>query len=118
MRLELENDLIAKYPTLFANRELQGSPMMFGCEHGDGWAGIITAMCELLSKDDTVRLTQVKEKYGALRVYYSGGEGYAEGIVDMAEAMSSRVCERCDKPGRTRGGGWLYTSCDDCEALR
>ena len=31
---------------------------------------------------------------------YAGGNGYAGALVDMAEALSARVCEECGKPGQ------------------
>lgn len=56
---------------------------------------------------------QVKEKYGTLRFYYGGGDDYIDGLVSMAEEMSSVTCETCGKPGKLRGGTWLYTACDE-----
>ena len=59
--------------------------------------------------------TQIKEKYGTLRVYYSGGDDFCQGVIDMAESMSSVTCEDCGVPGKAREGGWIRTLCDDCE---
>ena len=59
-----------------------------------------------------VTLDQVKEKFGTLRFYYSGGDEYISGMVTMAEAMSGVTCEECGDPGERRGGGWIYTACD------
>ena len=59
-----------------------------------------------------VTLDQVKEKFGTLRFYYTGGDNYIDGMVRMAESMSSVVCEECGAPGQRRGGGWIYTACD------
>jgi hypothetical protein len=58
-------------------------------------------------------LTQVKEKYGTLRVYTCGGDSSFERYVEFAEYFSSRVCEDCGAPGKLREGGWLRTLCDD-----
>jgi len=55
---------------------------------------------------------QVKEKFGTLRFYYHGGDDRIEGMVRMAESMSSVTCEECGAPGVLRGGGWLQTLCD------
>jgi hypothetical protein len=57
-------------------------------------------------------LTQVKEKYGTLRFYTSGGDDAVERYVEFAEYFSSRLCEDCGAPGNLRGGGWLRTLCD------
>lgn len=56
---------------------------------------------------------QVKEKFGTLRFYYSGGNEYTSGVANMAEAMSSSICEVCGKPGKTGGKGWIRTTCEE-----
>lgn len=55
---------------------------------------------------------QVKEKFGTLRFYYSGGDDIVSGIVRMADSMSEVMCEECGAPGVTRSGGWIRTLCD------
>lgn len=65
-------------------------------------------------------LSQVKEKFGTLTVYYDGAWGDEEvrGIVSMAENMSLLTCESC---GSTRdvkvSTGWLAVRCSECVAL-
>jgi hypothetical protein len=59
-----------------------------------------------------VTLDQIKEKFGTLRFYYTGGDDEISGMVRMAESMSGVVCEECGSPGKRRGGGWIYTACD------
>jgi hypothetical protein len=56
--------------------------------------------------------TQIKEKFGTLRFYYDGGDDYVDGIVRMAESMSSVTCETCGNPGTQTYGGWIKTLCD------
>jgi hypothetical protein len=58
-----------------------------------------------------VTLDQVKEKFGTLRFYYSGGDDYISGLVSMAESMSGVTCEECGKPGTQTSGGWIKTVC-------
>ena len=60
-----------------------------------------------------VTVNQVKEKFGTLRFYYSGGDEYIDGLVAMAESMSAATCEECGKPGRTNNNGWLRTLCEE-----
>ncbi len=60
-----------------------------------------------------VTLDQVKEKFGTLRFYYSGGDDYISGLCSMAESMSAVTCEECGNPGKTVGGGWLTTLCKE-----
>ena len=65
-----------------------------------------------------VTLDQVKEKFGTLRFYYTGGDEYIHGMVTMAEAMSGVTCEGCGNVGERRGGGWVHTYCEPCETKR
>jgi len=60
-----------------------------------------------------VTLDQVKEKFGTLRFYYSGGDDYIRGMVSMAESMSGVTCETCGKPGTRTGGSWIKTACKE-----
>jgi hypothetical protein len=59
-----------------------------------------------------VKFDQVKEKYGGLRVYFSGGDEYIEGLVSMAEAISYKTCEVCGNKGEANKGGWISVLCD------
>jgi hypothetical protein len=54
---------------------------------------------------------QVKEKFGSLRFYVSGGDSSTEGMIQMAETMSAVTCEQCGSPGTTGGSGWIQTLC-------
>ena len=65
-----------------------------------------------------VTLDQVKEKFGTLRFYYSGGDDEITGMVRMAESMSGVTCEECGNVGERRGGGWVHTYCTPCEQAR
>ena len=65
-----------------------------------------------------VTLDQVKEKFGTLRFYYTGGDDYISGMVTMAEAISGTTCESCGNPGERQGGGWIKTICSPCEIKR
>jgi len=60
-----------------------------------------------------VTVDQVKEKFGTLRFYYSGGDDYVSGLVSMAESMSAVTCEECGNPGKQVGGGWITTLCKE-----
>jgi hypothetical protein len=64
-------------------------------------------------KIQQVVATQVKEKFGTLRFYYEGGDETIRGMVNMAESMSSVMCEVCGAPGELRGEWWRYTACDE-----
>ena len=63
-----------------------------------------------------VTIDQIKEKFGCLRFYYSGGDEYISGMVTLAESMSGVTCEECGSIGERRSGGWIRTLCDTHEA--
>lgn len=60
-----------------------------------------------------IEFTQVKEKFGALRLYTNYYGGYIDGVISMASRMSQCTCETCGQPGKMRGMGWYYTACDE-----
>jgi len=84
-------------------------------EYKDRRMGEIVAddLRELPETIPQVTLDQVKEKFGTLRFYYSGGDDSIDGMVRMAESMSAVTCEECGVPGRIRHGGWISTLCDE-----
>lgn len=63
-----------------------------------------------------VTVDQVKEKFGGLRFYYSGGDDAVSGMVSMAESWAAVTCETCGDRGTLRHGGWIRTLCDKHEA--
>jgi hypothetical protein len=68
---------------------------------------------EIPAEIPQVTLDQVKEKFGTLRFYYTGGDEYIAGLVSMAESMSGVTCEECGKPGTQTSGGWIKTVCKE-----
>lgn len=63
------------------------------------------------------KVEQMKEKFGALRFYYSGGNDRIHGLVDMTENLSASVCEVCGSLGtlcKKDNGSWMKTLCEDC----
>lgn len=59
-----------------------------------------------------IEAVQVKEKYGTLRFYTNHSDDYIDGLIAMAESITSVTCEECGNPGKVRGGGWIYVACD------
>ena len=117
-----------EYEVFVATLEKQ-HPVMFsqpygGVAVGKGWWPIIQALCKNIdswvkfSKCQPVVVEQIKEKFGGLRFYYSGGDQQISGMVRMAEAWADHSCEECGAPGRQRSGGWIRTLCDEHEAER
>lgn len=57
------------------------------------------------------RVSQIKEKYGTLRLSLTSGTEEMYAIADAAEEASAKTCEQCGKPGKLRGRLWVYTAC-------
>ena len=81
---------------------------------GKGWAELITRCYEACKTTDSVRILQVKEKFGGLRFYIYGGNDYVDDVITKAEKESSSICEKCGKPGEPRDFSWIKTLCEDC----
>lgn len=131
--------LYDKYPDLFQNRlkSPMESCLSFGIECNLGWYQILYNLCWMIKQHEDnkvwrqkyleeneperlkeepeyfpVKFDQVKEKFGGLRVYFSGGDDYVEGLVSMAEALSYYVCEICGNKGEANKGGWISVRCE------
>ena len=119
MREELDNALCQKYPKIFVNRgaDMKESCMYWGFSCGDGWYDLLDRLCESIQgyidnnsteKNPIPQLVaeQVKEKFGTLRFYTSGGDRLIDGMIWFAESMSGSVCEVCGNLGTRNSGGW------------
>lgn len=131
MKKELQNELFEKYPTIFRQKDLsnQETAMCYGLACGDGWYTLIDEMCgniknrmENFNRNKpkeqhlVCEATQVKEKFGGLRFYVQGSDDFIDGIIDLAESMSYRICSQCGNqstPQKKRG--WVYTLCENCQ---
>jgi hypothetical protein len=125
MTPELENRLRAKYPQLL--KDLSGdparTPLARGIECGDGWHDLIDRLlAEITSAldqrpDPEFTLTQVKQKFGTLRVYTTATEDLRiQQMISVARAESAVTCERCGVRGATFGTfAWgMQTLCPSC----
>jgi len=131
MKQEYDTYLCTTFPKMFVNRykPMTETTMCWGFDCGDGWYNIIRVLCSNIQhhidwrnrKNELdpnqpivpqVTVDQVKEKFGTLRFYCTGGDDYIDGLVSMAESMSSVICEVCGNSGSTLGRGWLTTLCE------
>jgi len=133
MSPEKDAELVRKYPMLYAQREgrMSETCMCWGFECDDGWYSLIdelSARLEGLNREIAsggglpIEACQVKEKFGTLRFYTDAVPGehsdQVEKWIEEAEEKSARTCEHCGNPGKTRGGGWIMTLCEDCAKER
>ena len=62
-----------------------------------------------------VQINQIKDKFGTLRFYFSGGDEYVRSIVSFAETMSARTCEETGSLASLyQKRGWYRTLCAEC----
>ena len=105
MSPELTAKLISAYPEQFNHLK--------GLECDNGWYEILSRLCYIVNNriDYKKRLkepsesfywTQIKEKFGGLRIYCDGADGYIRGAIDMAESMSYITCEITGEKGKLR----------------
>lgn len=99
--------------------------MHWGIAVGDGWLGIIEELCKQL-EPYPVKFAQIKEKFGALRVYLDDLEEMTKeqqqavsAAMDAAEELSSKTCEVCGAAeAKIDGPGWLRCLCAKCREER
>lgn len=125
MKKELQEKLYTKYPKIFTQKDLplDQTSMCWGISTGDGWYWLIESLCARIQclcdnqKISQVEATQVKEKFGGLRFYYSGGNDEISNIVWFAETLSTRICEECGstKDVELTRGGWIRALCKVCK---
>jgi hypothetical protein len=102
----------------------------WACECGPGWIPLLEILFIYADEwnrttpdgeeNEKINITQVKEKFGSLRFYYTGGSDEFRGMVTMAEMLSSFMCERCGDRGdqMVSKHGWITTECHGCRGSR
>lgn len=118
-----------RYPALF--------PEKFGIECESGWDELVIFTCKYFQGKldgkavDEIRFSQIKEKFGLLRIYFN--VNFSPNVVSrttfeelhhtisIIEEMSGLICEDCGEiktktrnVGITQIHGWLRTLCDKC----
>jgi hypothetical protein len=119
---------------------LKNNLMAFGFETGRGWYPLIEDCIRHLEKFTKVssqkgmlgkfltwlykifkiydfEITQVKEKYGLLRIYLSSETDKISEIIERYEYLSEHVCEECGKFETAKirlSHGWYKTLCEEC----
>ena len=93
----------------------------FGVSTNPGWYPVVEKLLldiRALPKDDgLVRINQIKEKFGGLRVYaeVSGSDDFKErvcGMIEQAEKEAHHTCEFCSNPGVLRSEEWMRVTCE------
>ena len=108
MKKELDDFL---YNTYFDLLDDEGKRCWADVE--DGWYNIINSVCVCIqSHTDNhqakkhltpaefretiqVKIVQIKEKFGGLRIYVSNGNDYVRGAIEVAETLAHKTCATC-----------------------
>jgi hypothetical protein len=117
---QVQKKFESAYPILMQQRE-DNSFYRFGLEVGPGWYPLIYELFGFV--DDMQRATgkaasisQVKEKFGTLRIYCNlPCESIEQAIIEtIFESMSARTCDFCGSSGKLGNNeGWWATRCDE-----
>lgn len=113
MKKELEDQLKNKYSNLY------DSSFTFSCS--DGWYDIIADASFLINQassllpielQNQIKMVQIKEKFGTLRIYTNHTTPFIDGVIACAELFSGRVCEFCGEAGTIHNvKGYFFTGC-------
>jgi hypothetical protein len=93
-----------------AMEELRGWNKAFGKK-------LLNDMKEQLKKDKMLykfRITDLKEKYGGLRIYCNGASEEMYKLFAKYERISEVTCIECGKPARYISNGYICPYCEDC----
>jgi hypothetical protein len=107
-------EIIEKYANLFEGKH--GYPTV-----GNGWLPLIDTFLSIVAFEmerhnmPEVKIQCVKEKFGGLNIYFSGGNDYTYAYSSFAMKLSYTTCETCGtfhEVGYTTG--WIKTICKSC----
>jgi hypothetical protein len=93
----------------------------FHLQCGAGWFSLIDELFTKIKEiDDSVKIVQLKEKFGGLRCYTGSVNSLtAEKVwklISEYENKSYTVCEACGKEGTLeKVKGWCTTLCNKCK---
>jgi hypothetical protein len=113
------DQIVSKYPHLFQKVK--------HIDCGPGWYDLIDKLCSVIMQEveympaelsSKLYISQIKEKFGALRFYMEESTPYIVGAIRMAEWVSYTICEECGARGTARHSGWTKVLCDEHHANR
>lgn len=86
---------------------------------GPGWFRILDWLAtRIKALNDKCVATQIKEKFGTLRVYVDGGTDEIFDAIMQAEVSSASTCEECGAPGTFNKTKWIEVRCNDHKSHR
>jgi hypothetical protein len=110
--------LSAKYSKILFGKNINEFTT-YGFECGNGWFQLLDGVFRSVARyeevnDIEIRITQVKEKFGQLRIYKHDGDENIALALYITEHVSACVCEQCGKTGAISSqNGWLQSICNN-----
>lgn len=115
-------DLMSKCPTIYKDSKVE-----CGFTIGPGWMPLVRSLSYVIESyvsneaPEEIRsalyVTQVKEKFGELRIYFNKTTPFIVGAVLVAEAASRYTCEECGNLGSIRkNNNRVQTLCFSCDS--
>lgn len=89
----------------------------------EGWTRLFLLYCKHMRKElviydylDKFRFSQIKEKYGDMRLYNNGvpRDSKCSDLECIYSHLSTYVCQECGKPAKYTSMGWVEQLCRDC----
>ena len=129
--IEINKELVERYPFLlprnvFTDKVISDYNYEF-TNYDDIATGWRIGFGEFLLEDlrealvktnylDKFRFTQIKEKYGSLRMYTNGNPEEVYDIIQKYEFISEYICYKCGSPHAcvVDDYGWYLPLCKDC----
>lgn len=82
---------------------------------GPGWTPIVLDCVRKMKESGWVGdITQIKEKFRGLRIYYTNQTREADILIDEAVMICNDICETCGKERENKGYGMGDADCDAC----
>ena len=82
---------------------------------GEGWYGLIDEAFDYIEQHPSMWVTDIKEKWAGLRIYFYGGEDNSLDIIVAICDKSYTICEYCGRAGKVRNKlSWIKTMCYWC----
>ena len=127
---KVNRELCAKYPILiprnsygkkcenfdYSHTYLESIPWGWRVGFGESWAKDIQKVINNLPQEeaDKIFIVQIKEKFGALRQYFSYYTDELRDVIDNYMLVSKHTCIRCGKPATTMSTNWVSPYCSEC----
>jgi hypothetical protein len=90
----------------------------------DGWLTLVENLCRTIEwhinfsvpqeLQSQIFATQIKEKFGMLRIYCNQSTPFIDGALSLAETISEVTCQRCGNLGTKHSGPYIEVLCSSC----